>query len=445
MDFEFPSNIKQIGNIGDGRRIYVEDYAFSFMQQYTESGGYDELTAFLIGRNMIIDSTPVLFISGAVLGKHCQVENGIKVFTDKSFEYLNEQMEKYFKGLEVVGFMQSQPGYGLFLNSSYANYYMETFSLPTQVMFLIDPIERTNTFYVWNEKCDDIKEESGYFIYYDKNRAMHEYMLQNKIKSKQNPPIELIQKRTEIPKDTQERYEEQKPKEEERYKPKGVISLNREERRALGVAPKPDHKRVVNLLASLSAVLLIICFIMGAGYVQNEDRLNKLEGRFSQLSLAYQSLLETMKSDKTAEVFAATTESLETKASNEATSTVENNQSANKTTETQSTTGVIVENGNDLLMGNMYGVELVPVKPIEEVQATSEPSQIQAQATPAPSTQNQTVKRNIPDTYTVQQGDSLTQISIKFYGNTNMVNEIMALNGMDDADKIFFGKVLKLP
>jgi nucleoid-associated protein YgaU len=52
---------------------------------------------------------------------------------------------------------------------------------------------------------------------------------------------------------------------------------------------------------------------------------------------------------------------------------------------------------------------------------------------------------DIPDTYTVEQGDNLIYISIRFYGTSDMVGQIMELNGLDDPDKIFSGRVLKLP
>ena len=48
-------------------------------------------------------------------------------------------------------------------------------------------------------------------------------------------------------------------------------------------------------------------------------------------------------------------------------------------------------------------------------------------------------------TYTVKDGDSLSLISQKFFGTTKMIYEILKLNDMDDADKIYAGKILKLP
>ncbi|MCL2373525.1 MAG: hypothetical protein FWC78_09030 [Defluviitaleaceae bacterium] len=66
QDFTLPANIKQIGSIGDGLRIYVEDYVCTFLQQYAEAGEYNERLAFLVGRHIVIDGQEILFVAG-----HC--------------------------------------------------------------------------------------------------------------------------------------------------------------------------------------------------------------------------------------------------------------------------------------------------------------------------------------------------------------------------------------
>jgi nucleoid-associated protein YgaU len=51
----------------------------------------------------------------------------------------------------------------------------------------------------------------------------------------------------------------------------------------------------------------------------------------------------------------------------------------------------------------------------------------------------------IPASYTIQPGDSLLAISLYFFGDTNMVNEILALNGIENADHIIAGRTIALP
>ncbi len=52
---------------------------------------------------------------------------------------------------------------------------------------------------------------------------------------------------------------------------------------------------------------------------------------------------------------------------------------------------------------------------------------------------------NRPVAYTVQPGDTLIEISRKFYGSSQMVMQIKETNGLDDINKIYIGQELTLP
>lgn len=46
MERQFPKNVKQIGNVSDSPRIYVEDYVETFLNQLEEQGREVTITAF---------------------------------------------------------------------------------------------------------------------------------------------------------------------------------------------------------------------------------------------------------------------------------------------------------------------------------------------------------------------------------------------------------------
>ena len=52
---------------------------------------------------------------------------------------------------------------------------------------------------------------------------------------------------------------------------------------------------------------------------------------------------------------------------------------------------------------------------------------------------------NRPASYTVQPGDTLIEISKKFYGSSQMVMQLKEVNGLDDINKIYIGQELNLP
>ena len=144
--FKVPLNIKQIGNIDPNTNIniYIEDYAYTYLQQYIKAGNYNERLAFLIGKLIKDDDKNIILISGAVSAKHTQHNDGIINITKETWNYVYDQIEKYFNGLEIMGLMQSQPGYGSYLNEKYVLQFRNNFNKLYQVYLLCDPIENLN-------------------------------------------------------------------------------------------------------------------------------------------------------------------------------------------------------------------------------------------------------------------------------------------------------------
>ena len=57
----------------------------------------------------------------------------------------------------------------------------------------------------------------------------------------------------------------------------------------------------------------------------------------------------------------------------------------------------------------------------------------------------QETQASVQNSYTIQQGDTLTKISIKNYGNAKRVKEICELNQIQENDLIYPGQTILLP
>jgi LysM repeat protein len=449
-NFQFPKNVKQIGSIGKGLKIYLEDYAYSYLQQYSNSGDFEERIAVLIGRALTIDGQKVLFISGAIQGVNTRVSKGIMTFTDKSWNYSKEQIKKYFKGLEVVGWVISQPGYGTSQNSNNLEYHFENFKKSHQVMFVMDPKDKVNAFYTVGEKGSELTETKGYFVYFEKNNGMHEYMLNNKIvtlkkdialEAKFKSSQKLMEAYNEAYADEDEEeyeneiemFEDYEADEEKTYDktdfvefkdPISMLVKPSGKRREVKPKERTKSRRKLNMLTTLASVLLVVCFIMGAGLMQNETRITTLESQLTLLNTSYRNLLVKL-NDSTQSVFSTQHEELDEEAkSNE----------------------IIIENGNDIVL-EVPENEFVVIKDFGDEDNEEEPiveneveevEEVQSEDTTA-------MTAAIPEFYIVQKGDSLGYISLKFYGTRNKMEDIMTINEMDDPDKLYFGRKIKLP
>ena len=382
--FELPANIKQIGSIGEGLRIYVEDYVCSYLYTYAEAGGYQERIAILVGRYLIIDNQPILFINGAVQGRYTEVRNGLTLFTERSMDYAQTCIDQYFPGMKIVGWMQSQPSYGVYLNSGYIDVHINHFKKKYQVMFVMDPIEKTNAFYTYTKSGMTLEEAKGYFIYYDKNESMHEYIVQNKMNDNPENAV-MLASEASLPPD---------------HAPVAESLRSRSLTKAY-TKESQEQKRVLNLLVGLCAVLFIVSFVVGAGLIQNQDRISTIERQLIQLNTTYKNLALQFSKDTTTSVFAG-------------------GESESNVTNAPDPAVVTQENGS------------LTQEPTNTPKPTEKPSPT---VTLAP----------VPESYTIRNGDTLNSISIKFYGTPDMVSYIMEYNGITDPNLIVSGSKIKLP
>jgi len=419
--FVLPTNIKQIGSIGDGMRIYMEDYVCTYLNQYAQAGGYDERLALLVGRYLLIDGQPILFINGAIQGKYTENEDGLLHFTEKTSAYAEAMIDEFFEGMEVVGWMQTQPGYGIFLNQQYAAYHFREFPKINQVMFVMDPLENVNAFYSYNDDRTALAEARGYFIYYDRNTHMHEYMLSNKATESEYTAQSASY--LEMPK--MERVEDPDAHFDDERSPEGVIRKRLEQRSSSKKSIR-EQRRTLNLLVSMSAVLFVVCFVLGAGLIQSQTRIETMETQLIQLNAAYRNLYTQVANP----VFAPGAEPSIGGGSYTANVGMEVNIDSPDYIIVDDELPDTVEEEAD---GSLV-IDGIPVGPPVNAPAP----------TPTPAGGNQQTIRSIPETYVIQPGDSLSAISLYFYGE-DRVSDILALNNMEDANMIIAGRSILLP
>ncbi len=258
-----PTNVKQIGSISGDERIYMEDYACTYLQQYAACDPNREKAAILVGKSCQTDGERVLFISGVIQGKYTVRRNGLTELTEKTWQYVAKQMRLFFDGLEVVGWAYIQPGFEDYLSDGIMEYQRKNADRGLGVLFLNDPAEKLSSFFKWDSESETFSTVRGYLVYYEKNEGMHEYMLENKLK----PVVkeDTASKAVEEPLTTDEKIAKT-------VRSEGARSKNR---------VFAEQKRLSNLLGSVSFVMLLVCFVMGAGLIRSDERINTLEHKIN--------------------------------------------------------------------------------------------------------------------------------------------------------------------
>lgn len=303
-EFSMPARTKQMGSIENHVKIFVEDYVYTYLYQYGRSGGGKEKLAALIGKHYEIEGQDVLMISGAIQGKGTVQQNGVECFSEETWEYIGGQMQTYFKGMTVVGWVHCQPSFGAFLMARDEGFHKEYFREKWQVLFVIDTMDKLDTFYIYNEDGTGLRQARGYFVYYDRNREMQEYMLENSMirpregegTNRQAEPEALAAEPTEG-----RARQRRKPSAEERMDAAKEIRRVLQKREKEVKQAKKEHDRV---LATVSCVLCVVCVCMGLAMMQSLDRLRMVETELLAMQTSYQTLAEDFEGVKVQSVFA---------------------------------------------------------------------------------------------------------------------------------------------
>ena len=66
MERQLPKNVRQIGNVSDNPKIYVEDYVDTYLNQLREKAKEQPVGVILAGEVLELEDEKAVFVSGAV-------------------------------------------------------------------------------------------------------------------------------------------------------------------------------------------------------------------------------------------------------------------------------------------------------------------------------------------------------------------------------------------
>ena len=174
MENRFPKNVRQIGNVSDSPKIYVEDYVDTFLNQLCDKNEEIATGAFLIGETVRRDDGDHIYISGAVKIAELLSEGSEVVISSASWEQAREECKEFFGG-KIIGWYINIPGAPPNLTNSLIRLHEEYFVKPGTVFILKTSFEKDEIFYTY--KFRELMEMQGHYVYYERNPQMQNYML----------------------------------------------------------------------------------------------------------------------------------------------------------------------------------------------------------------------------------------------------------------------------
>lgn len=389
-----PKNIRQIGEIEPKSGIYIEDYVCSYVEQIIKRDIIRPKAAVLLGNINAFERKQYIFVNGAIdITDYIEIKNGNYIFTDNLWSNVYEKLKKYFDNLEVVGWFLYLDQEKIQLNPSILKTHIDNFAGNNKVLMLRNWTSKDAEFYLY--RSGQLMRQKGYFLYYEKNEQMKEYM---------------IYKSEESYVDNQELVSDKAVKSF-----RSIIQTKKEE---------SHQKKMMSFMYTASTFLVVVVFVIGITMMNNYDKMKNMEGVLNNISNSLLSKEENERPTDSEEEMEA-----KVKAENE------------KVLEETVGKGLVVEK-----VEGQVAAEEPPVSstPQEEAPVNQDPS-VTEETVETISATVETPETTVPQYYTVSKGETLLEISMKVYQTESRVNEICQLNQIDDGDKIYAGQQILLP
>lgn len=146
--------------------------------------------AILFGEKKRIGNDLVIFIRGAIEGQNLELDLDETVFNDEVWREIYQQKDRLFSRLEVIGWALSRMGFSVRLNDKIKKTHFENFPGEGKVLYMIDDLEGEDAFYVF--RGEDLTRQNGYYIYYEKNPMMQNYLVERRERMKEAQSYERM-------------------------------------------------------------------------------------------------------------------------------------------------------------------------------------------------------------------------------------------------------------
>ena len=430
---KMPKNIRQIGTIGaHSKIIYVEDYVMTFMKQLSDKDHTGCRVAILLGHYVKTDEGKNIFIKGAVEMKDTDFSNEI-AFSDEGWTSIYENIKKYFTDVEIVGWSLIGPEFFLEGGEKVRKIHIDYFAGTDKTLLKMDSMEKDEAFYLYEN--NQLVKQPGYYIYYEKNEEMQNYMVENK---------EVVS-------------EEKSYNDKTTRKIRTIVQEKKEAK---------EDKNVVHLLYAASTLLAIIVLVIAASMLKNYDQMKNMEVAISALSNNLSAdkgnsqdteESQVVKENESLDVAAINSEEVQDTVDIVDADKIDSNTLDN---ESSTDTNQVTDNEQqtievETVSGNIPTIDEADAETIEDVvedtvkEDVKEPvkEEVVKEVKEVKDKPKEEVKETVAEVkyYVVKYGESLAGISYKLYNSANYINAIQKLNGIDDENLIYEGQKLIVP
>lgn len=175
MKRQLPKNVRQIGNVSDNSKIYVEDYVDTFFDQLCDKAGEEMQGAFLIGEMQQDEGQDYIYVYGAVQMQELTMKGKDFLIEDSVWKHACETCKEFFGDAEILGWYIAGGENNIEINHNIKKLHQKFFRRENSLFVTKNAREKEEKFYIYRFR--DLMECGGHYIYYEKNLEMQNYMI----------------------------------------------------------------------------------------------------------------------------------------------------------------------------------------------------------------------------------------------------------------------------
>lgn len=385
-----PKNIKQIGDVSSDKKIYIEDYAFTYINSIAYNSPQEEQAGVLLGELAKEGNERCVFVKGVIKAALGDTSDTGIYFNENIWNKIYSDTEKYFPDLSVVGWFAVMPEVTDERMARLKKLHLDNFAGNMKTLYLVDTVEKEEHFYLYENGT--LKRQKGYVCFYERNYEMQEYMLErSEKKSCEDASDDRVIRNI-----------------------RNVIREKEELK---------EQRKSGSFMYGVSAFLVVVIIVIGINLMNNYEKMKRL-------NQSVDNLMNQLEGN-------------ERGGQDEDDNGVHDSEAS----------GDISVDGNAIkvnrLSGDVYPLEENSTS--DKIERETESDNKAASETTQAISESETdasvssVKTDSYSMYTVKQGDTLMGICKRYYGTTTKYQEVMQYNGLDDRDMLYIGQQIKLP
>lgn len=385
-----PKNIKQIGDVSSDKKIYIEDYAFTYINSIAYNSPQEEQAGVLLGELAKEGNERCVFVKGVIKAALGDTSDTGIYFNENIWNKIYSDTEKYFPDLSVVGWFAVMPEVTDERMARLKKLHLDNFAGNMKTLYLVDTVEKEEHFYLYENGT--LKRQKGYVCFYERNYEMQEYMLErSEKKSCEDASDDRVIRNI-----------------------RNVIREKEELK---------EQRKSGSFMYGVSAFLVVVIIVIGINLMNNYEKMKRL-------NQSVDNLMNQLEGNERG-----------------------GQDGDDNGVHDAEASGDISVDGNAIkvnrLSGDVYPLEenstsdKTERKTESDNKAASETTQAISES--ETDTSVSSVKTDSYSMYTVKQGDTLMGICKRYYGTTTKYQEVMQYNGLDDSDMLYIGQQIKLP